>query len=71
MRQVVSGQMQPKTGLAESHQIKPMSKKKKRGEHRGSTSLFWVLNVRQEGTDSEDKELLFHNKVGWKTDFDP
>lgn len=65
----MSGQIQPKTGLAESHQIKLICKK--RGVHRGSTSWFWVLNVRQEGTDSADKEFLFHNKVGWKTHFDP
>ncbi|TRZ21866.1 hypothetical protein HGM15179_005270 [Zosterops borbonicus] len=52
--------MQPKTGLAEGHQIKLICKK--RGVHRESTSLFWVLNVRQEGSDSEDKEFLFHNK---------
>lgn len=65
MSQVVSGQIQPKTGLAESHQIKLICEK--RAVRRGSPSLFWVLNVRQEGTDSEDKELLFHNKVHWQT----
>lgn len=30
-----------------------------------------MLNVSQEGKESEDKELLFHNKAGEETKFDP
>lgn len=69
MSQIVSGQKQPKTGLAESHQIKLFSKKEM--YVKGGPSLFWVLYMRLKGKEPEDKELQFHNKVGWKTKFDP
>lgn len=69
MSQVVFGQKQPKTGLSESHQIKPISKKEMCVK--GRPSLLRILNVRQEGKESKDKELLFHNKVGWETKSDP
>lgn len=53
MSQVVSGQKQAKTGLAESHQIKRISKKEMR--IKGSPLLFWMLNVRQEGKESKTR----------------
>lgn len=53
--QVVSGQNQPNTGLAESHQVKLISSKEMCVQ--GSPLLFWSLNVRQEGNEALKEEF--------------